>query len=267
VPQATVAGEWVSPTQPYPVRPPPLVPQHITADDAWGFTPLDRGACRRKMAHLRTEGLFTPPSLEGTILYPFTGGGVNWGSAAWDPGRQWLLVNTSRVMHVVTLMPSDQVEAEHHAHPGSEISPQTGTPYGMKREVLLSPLGVPCNPPPWGTLAAVDMRKGEIVWQVPLGTTEGMIPFLKLGFGLPTIGGPIVTAGGLVLIGSTFDAYLRAFDIDTGAELWKGKLPAGGQATPMTYLFRGRQYVVIAAGGHSTAGTRLGDSVVAFALP
>ena len=267
VPQATVPGEWVSPTQPFPVRPPALVPQRITAADAWGFTFLDRGACERAMAKLRTDGLFTPPSLEGTILYPFTGGGVNWGSAAWDPSRQFLLVNTSRVMHVVTLIPSDQIDAEHHEHPQSEISRQTGTPYGMKREVLLSPLGVPCNPPPWGTLAAVDMRKGTIAWEVPLGTTEGMVPFLRIRYGLPAIGGPIVTSSGLVFIGAALDAYLRAFDVETGAELWKGKLPAGGQATPMTYSYRGKQYVVIAAGGHSTAGTTPGDSVVAFALP
>jgi quinoprotein glucose dehydrogenase len=207
--------------------------------------------------------LFTPPSLEGTILYPFTGGGVNWGSAAWDPQRQWLLVNTNRIMHVVTLIPADKVAAAQKAEPDKEISPQTGTPFGMKRDLLLSPIGVPCNPPPWGTLAAVDMKKGTIVWEVPLG---GKFPFFD-ALGLPGVGGPMITSTGLVFISAVSDDYLRAFEIETGHELWKAKLPAGGQATPMSYLWGGRQYVVIAAGGHSTQGTPPGDSIVAFALP
>ncbi len=267
VPTDAVHGEWLSPTQPFPQKPPPLVPQSITSDDAWGFTFLDRGACRKEIASHRSNGLFTPPSVEGTILYPFTGGGVNWGSAAWDPQRQWLLVNTNRVMHVVTLIPSNEVEKAQRAEPDKEISPQTGTPFGMKREVLLSPIGVPCNPPPWGALTAVDMKRGEIVWEVPLGTTEGRVPLLKLDYGMPGVGGPIITSAGLVFIGAATDDYLRAIDIETGHELWKGKLPAGGQATPMTYSFGGREFVVIAAGGHSTLGSRVGDSIVAFALP
>ena len=267
VPTDAVHGEWLSPTQPFPQKPPPLVPQHITPDEAWGFTFLDRGACRREIASHRSDGLFTPPSVEGTILYPFTGGGVNWGGAAWDPQRQWLVVNTNRVMHVVTLIPADEVEKAQRAESDKEISPQTGTPFGMKREVLLSPIGVPCNPPPWGALTAVDMKRGEIVWEVPLGTTEGRVPFMKRAYGMPGVGGPMITAGGLVFISAVTDNYLRAIDIDSGRELWKGKLPAGGQATPMTYSFGGRQYVVIAAGGHSTLGTHAGDSIVAFALP
>ena len=267
VPTDAAAGEWLSPTQPFPQKPPPLVPQRITPDEAWGFTFLDRDACRKAIASHRSDGLFTPPSTEGTILYPFTGGGVNWGGAAWDPQRQWLVVNTNRVMHVVTLIPAEQVEKAQRAEPGEEIAPQTGTPFGMKRELLLSPLGVPCNPPPWGAIAAVDMKRGEIVWEVPLGTTEGRVPFLKRSYGMPGVGGPMITASGLVFIGAVTDNYLRAIDIESGRELWKGGLPAGGQATPMTYSYRGRQYVVIAAGGHSTLGSRAGDSIVAFALP
>ncbi len=267
VPTGAVHGEWLSPTQPFPQKPPPLVPQHVTPDDAWGFTFLDRNACRKEIAAHRSDGLFTPPSTEGTILYPFTGGGVNWGSAAWDPKRQWLIVNTNRVMHVVTLIPSSEVEAAQRAEPNKEISPQTGTPFGMKREVLLSPIGVPCNPPPWGALTAVDMKHGEVVWEVPLGTTEGRVPFLKLNYGMPGVGGPMITSSGLVFISAVTDGYLRAIDIESGRELWKGKLPAGGQATPMSYSFGGRQFVVIAAGGHSTLGTHAGDSIVAFALP
>lgn len=267
VPTGAVGGEWLSPTQPFPVRPTPLVPQSITPEDAWGFTFLDRGACRRKLEALESHGLFTPPSTKGTVLYPFTGGGVNWGGAAWDPDRQWLVVNTNRVMHVIQLFPADQFDAMKKAHPDEEVSPQRGTAFGMMRTLLLSPIGVPCNPPPWGALTAVDMKSGEIKWEVPLGTTEEQIPLLSLAYGMPGVGGPMTTASGLVFIGAASDSYLRAFDIETGKELWKGKLPAGGQATPMSYQHEGKQYVLIAAGGHSTFGTKLGDSIVAYTLP
>jgi quinoprotein glucose dehydrogenase len=155
--------------------------------------------------------------------------------------------------------------------PDSEFALQTGTPYGMRREALLSPLGLPCTPPPWGSLSAVDLRSGEIKWQVPLGSTRDLAPFFvpSRTLGTPNLGGPIVTAGGLIFIGAAMDNYLRAFDIDTGKELWKGRLPAGGQATPMTYRAGpgNRQFVVIAAGGHGGLGTDQGDAVVAFALP
>ena len=267
VPTGAVGGEWLSPTQPFPVRPPPLVPQSIGPDDAWGFTFWDRGQCRKKLEEVESHGLFTPPSLKGTVLYPFTGGGVNWGGAAWDPERQWLIVNTNRVMHVIQLFPKEEFDAMNEEYPDEEVSPQRGTAFGMMRTILLSPLGVPCNPPPWGALTAVDMKKGEIKWEVPLGTTEERVPLLSLDFGMPGVGGPMTTGSGLVFIAASSDAYLRAYDIDTGTELWKGKLPAGGQATPMSYQHEGRQYVLIAAGGHSTFGTKLGDALVAYALP
>ena len=137
----------------------------------------------------------------------------------------------------------------------------------MKREVVLSPLGLPCNPPPWGVIAAIDLANGAIVWRRPLGTTEDLAGGQALAWGTPNVGGPVVTGGGLVFIGAAMDDYLRAFDVETGAELWKGRLPAGGQATPMSYVHDDRQYVVIYAGGHSRMGTRLGDQIVAFALP
>jgi quinoprotein glucose dehydrogenase len=140
----------------------------------------------------------------------------------------------------------------------------------MIRDVVLSPLGVPCNPPPWGQLHAIDLSTGTIRWQVTLGTTRDLAPVpIPIGWGTPNMGGPIITASGLVFIGAAMDDYLRAFDLESGAELWKGRLPAGGQATPMTYRLGEdrRQYVVIAAGGHGKMGTRLGDALVAFALP
>jgi len=268
VPASDVPGEEAWPTQPFPVLPAPLVPQRLTADEAWGLTPWDRGKCRERIARLRSEGLFTPPSLRGTVIFPGNAGGTNWGSVAFDPASGTVFVNTSRVAHVVTLIPRDELEAARQATPDVEVSPMLGTPFGMRREALLSPFGIPCNPPPWGTLAAIDSSTGQLRWEVTLGTTRDLAPVpISISWGTPNMGGPIVTAGGLVFIGAAMDDYLRGFDASTGAELWKGRLPAGGQATPMTYRAGGKQYVVIAAGGHGRMTTKLGDAVVAFALP
>lgn len=269
VPQGAAPGERLSPTQPFPVAPQPLAPSHIEPGQAYGLTPFDRRACRVAIAKARHEGLFTPPSTQGTILYPFTGGGSNWGGLAFDPANGIAFVNTSSAMHLVTLIPTAQVAAAQRAEPNVEISPQSGAPFGMRRQVMLSPLGLPCNPPPWGQLHAIDMRTGRFLWQVPLGTPEDKAPFSQYvlrGVGMPNFGGPIITSSGLVFIGATLDNYLRAFEAKTGRELWRGRLPAGGQATPMTYVFKGQQYVVIAAGGHGMSGTKHGDQLIAFAL-
>ena len=270
VPQGGVVGETLSSTQPFPLAPPPLVPATLTPDEAWGLTPWDRSKCRDWISRLRSEGIFTPPSLQGSIVFPGNAGGTNWGSVAFDPEQGLLLVNTTRIAHVITLIPRDDYDAVKAANPNVEFAPQTGTPFGMRREALLSPFGIPCNPPPWGTLLAINLANGAIQWEVPLGTTRDFFPLpLGIRWGTPSMGGPVITASGLVFIGAAMDNYLRAFDIETGEELWKGRLPAGGQATPMTYRLRdnGRQYVVIAAGGHERMGTTLGDAVVAFALP
>ena len=268
VPQGGVAGEALSPTQPFPADLPPLGPDHITPDEAYGLTPWDRGACTQAIASARNEGRFTPPSLQGTLIMPFTGGGVNWGGLAVDGGRGVVYANSSNLVHRVTLFPAADYAEMKQRFPDKEVSPQRGAPYGMKREVLLSPLGLPCNPPPWGVLTALDLGKRKILWQVPLGTTEEKNPLgLARRVGLPTIGGPLATASGLIFIGAALDDYLRAFDAKTGAELWTGRLPAAGIATPTSYLWQGRQYVLIAAGGHGEAGAPAGDSLVAFALP
>jgi quinoprotein glucose dehydrogenase len=270
VPQGAAPGDTLSPTQPFPIAPPPLAPSKITADDAFGWTFWDRGACRDVIKGARHEGLFTPPSTQGTLIYPFTGGGTNWGGLSFDPAHNVVFVNTSSVMHLVTLIPAKDIDAMRKAHPNQEISRNRGAPYGMWRRTVVSPLGMPCNPPPWGQLHAIDMTSGKILWSVPLGTTQDLAPFsqyLLRHTGIPNFGGPVSTDSGLVFIAATMDNYLRAFDAKSGAELWKGRLPAGGQATPMTYLWKGKQYVVIAAGGHEKAGTKHGDQVIAFALP
>ena len=271
VPQSDVAGETSSPTQPFPATPPLASQAAVTPNDAWGLTFYDRGKCRDLISHYRSEGIFTPPSLQGTIESPGYAGGVNWGSTAFDSERQLVIAAVNHIPMVVTLIPRARFDEARRsdAWPDSDFAAQTGTPYGVRREVLASPFGLPCTAPPWGTLAAIDLRRNAIRWQVMLGSTRDRTPWFVPAptLGMPNMGGPMVTDGALAFIGAATDNYLRAFDIETGRELWKGRLPAGGQATPMSYEANGRQFVVIAAGGHGKLGTKRGDYVVAFALP
>jgi len=268
VPQGGAAGDVLSPTQPFPAIP-AIVPDRLDPADAFGVTLWDKLACRSQLEDLRAEGLYTPPTVQGTLSLPFTGGGANWGSAAFDPQRNLLVINMNNMGQFMRLHPDvqDREKAAKISH-DDEFAPMEGAPYGMTRAPILSPLGLPCTPPPWGVLAGVDLDSGEIIWRRTLGTTEDIAPGgLAFGFGTPAFGGPITTAGNLTFIAGTMDDYLRAFDTETGRELWKGRLPAGGQATPMSYVWEGSQYVVIAAGGHARAGTKQGDYIVAFALP
>ena len=266
VPQGGAPGETLSPTQPMPVLP-PIVPNRVAPEDAFGLTWFDRRACRKALSDLRADGMYTPPSVQGTLVYPANLGGANWGGAAFDERRNLLVVNMSNIAHLVRLIPADEIEAVREVFHDAEVSPQAGAPFGMKRDTFLSPLGLPCTPPPWGVIAGVDLAAGEIVWRKRFGTTQDIASGVPMPLGTPNVGGPAVTAGGLIFLGAAMDNYLRAFDVETGEELWKGRLPAGGQATPMSYEWRGRQYVVIYAGGHARMNTTLGDSIVAFALP
>jgi quinoprotein glucose dehydrogenase len=274
VPRGDVPGETLSPTQPFPTHPVPLHPSEISVENAFGFTPIDRASCREQIAKLRWEGAFTPPSLQGSVQFPHTTGGMNWGGVAIDPRTGLLLVNQTHIAMQVKLVP----RAEFDAMPGPvayplEAYPMAGTPYGVVRAPLFSSFGAPCNPPPWGTLTAVDLRSGEVVWRVRLGTTRDQAPFPLWAIpwtgnlGAPNFGGGLMTASGLYFIGATTDRYLRAFDTQTGDEIWRERIPFTGNATPMSFRLRpeGRQFVVIAAGGNPL--TQIGDALLAYALP
>lgn len=273
VPASLVPGEAASPTQPFSSIPAFVSQRKLDPDDAWGLTFWDRGKCRSLIESHRNEGIFTPPDTRGTILSPGYAGGVDWGGIAVDESRERVFAAVNHLPMLVTLMSRDTLEQQMRSgeYPRSEFARQTGTPYGMRREPLLSPWGLPCTAPPWGTLVSIDLRRNRIAWQVPLGSTEGLVPWFipTREFGTPNMGGPIATAGDLVFVSAALDSYFRAFDLETGRVLWKYLLPAGGQATPMTYRAGPdqRQFVVIAAGGHGALGTPRGDYVIAFALP
>jgi quinoprotein glucose dehydrogenase len=267
VPPSSVPGEVASPTQPFTTVTPPLSPLRYSATDAWGPTPEAQAACRSILGALRNDGPFTPPSLQGTLVVPGNIGGAHWGGMAIDGGRAIAVVPVNRIPAMVQLFLAEGFNGDSMRRSDAdrgisdfEYTRMRGTPYIMRRRLILGPAGLPCTPPPFGSLVAVDLNTGGIAWNVPLGTM-GETPNL----GSPNLGGPIVTASGVVFIGATLDRAIRAFDVETGRELWKAPLPAGARATPMTYEAGGRQFVVIAAGGGGPFG--VGDAIVAFALP
>lgn len=273
VPKSTLVGESASPTQPFNAVLPPLSPQHLALDSVWAANDAERESCRSQLSALRYEGVFTPPSLEGTLQIPSNVGGAHWGGVAVDTARQIAVVPVNHLVAMVQLIPIDKfdtLEARKNASRFDDsYTRMHGTPYVMRRRIVKSAGGIPCAPTLWGSLVAVDLKNGAKLWDVPLGDLTSLKPeAAKLPHppaGLPNLGGAIVTAGGLAFVGASVDHFIRAFDVASGKELWRGPLPAGARATPMTYAIGGRQFVVISAGGNEDWGA--GDYVVAFALP
>jgi quinoprotein glucose dehydrogenase len=275
VPPSQIPGERTAPTQPKPIAPPQLLDPFLMPADAWGLTPWDRGNCKKQLAALHNLGLFTPTSEELTLMYPGSLGGPNWGGGALLGDAGILLVNVNNVAFTGRLIPTTEAgggegqKADHPAHGHRMQVTMGGTPYTIEIGSLQSPLGIPCNPPPWGKLVAVDLVNGVILWETALGSVHEMGPIdapFHIEWGTPNLGGGIATAGGLFFIGATMDRQIRAFDVENGKTLWQYTLPVDATATPMTYTYRGRQYVVINAGGHHMFQRGQGDYLYAFAL-
>jgi quinoprotein glucose dehydrogenase len=252
VPRSDVPGEHAAPTQPFPTKPTGLVPQRVAAEDLWGETPEDLEKCRQTFRSLRNEGVFTPPSLAGSIHVPGNVGGLHWGGFAWDSTQRLLIAPVNRLPAIIRLIPRAGFDEAERNFPARETTEQDGTPFAMSREFFRSASGKPCIAPPWGELVAISADTGDIAWRAPLGLN---------------LGGPAATDTGLVFIGASLEPYLRAFETRTGKELWKGQLPTSARATPLIYMTeRGRQMVAIAAGGHDVPQSKLDTKLVVFAL-
>jgi quinoprotein glucose dehydrogenase len=267
-PNGAIPEDFTAPTQPTSAlsfNPPPL-----READMWGITLIDQALCRIKFHSLNYDGRYTPPSLRGSIIYPGNFGVFNWGSVAVDPERQVMFGMPTYLPFVSRLVPAADIPPKEAGAKGSEqgLNRNEGSPYGVYLGPFLSALGIPCMAPPWGYVAAADLRSGKIIYRHRNGTVQDMTPLnLPFKVGVPGIGGPIITKGGVAFLAAAVDDYLRAYELATGKELWSARLPAGGQSTPMTYLQDGRQYVVIVAGGHGSVGTKPGDAILAYRLP
>jgi quinoprotein glucose dehydrogenase len=252
VARSDVPGERASPTQPFPTQPASLVPQRVAAGDLWGETPEDLESCRQTLRTLRNEGVFTPPSLGGSLHVPGNVGGLHWGGFAWDPTQRLLIAPVNRLPAIIRLIPHAGFDEAQKKFPARETTEQDGTPFAMSREFFRSASGKPCVAPPWGELVAISVDSGEVAWRAPLGLN---------------LGGPAATDTGVVFIGASVEPYLRAFETRTGKELWKGQLPTSARATPLIYVTeRGKQMVAIAAGGHGSGFSKLDTKLVVFAL-
>ncbi|MCP8688447.1 membrane-bound PQQ-dependent dehydrogenase, glucose/quinate/shikimate family [Marinobacterium sedimentorum] len=267
-PASTVPGEFAAPTQPHSSL--SFMPPALTGKDMWGATPLDQLICRIQLRRLGYDGPYTPPSTQRTLVYPGNLGVFNWGGVAVDPVRQIMVGTPAFLAFTFELIPRPDATANVVSAGASEHwNENHGAAYAVKIGPFLSPIGLPCQAPPWGAIAGVNLRTGERAWMHRHGTVRDQMPgVLPIPFpmGVASLGGPLITAGGVVFYSGTLDNYLRAYDVTTGRKLWQSRLPAGGQATPMTYRIHGRQMVVVAAGGHGSFGTTPGDTVLAYEL-
>ena len=267
-PTGAIEGDHTAPTQ--PVSALNFMPQRLTGKDMWGVTMFDQLACRIEFLKLRYEGRYTPPSLQGSLIYPGNFGVFNWGGIAVDPGRQIMFGMPTYLAFTSKLVPRADVPPPGDNTKGSEqgLNRNEGAPYAVIMGPFVSPLGLPCQAPPWGYVAGADLRTGKITWKHRNGTVRDSSPLpLPFKVGVPGIGGPMITAGGVAFLGAAVDDYLRAYDVTNGNQLWEARLPAGGQSTPMSFALNGKQYVVMVAGGHGSVGTKPGDYVIAYTLP
>ncbi|MBB4346534.1 glucose/quinate/shikimate family membrane-bound PQQ-dependent dehydrogenase [Aliirhizobium cellulosilyticum] len=268
-PGGTIPEDHASPTQPISAL--NFRPRTLEGRDMWGVTMFDQMVCRIRLEQMNYEGQYTPPSLNGTIVYPGNFGTFNWGSVAVDPERMVMFGMPTYLAFTSKLVPRADIPPKGQDEKGSEqgLNRNDGAPYGVFMGPFLGPLKIPCQAPPWGYVAGADLRTGEIAYKHRNGTVMDMTPLpLPLKVGVPGIGGPMITKGGVAFLGAAVDDYLRAYNLTNGRQLWEARLPAGGQATPMTYAVEdGRQFVVIVAGGHGSVGTTPGDYVIAYALP
>lgn len=267
-PSGAIPEDFTAPTQPISdltFSPPPLTDKNM-----WGVTMFDQLACRIDFKRLKYEGRYTPPSLEGSLIYPGNFGTFNWGSVAVDPERQVMFGMPTYLAFTSRLVPRDQIPPKEQDQKGSEqgLNRNDGAPYGVFMGPFLGPLGIPCQAPPWGYVAGVDLKTGQIAYKHRNGTVRDMTPLpLPFKVGVPGIGGPMITKGGVAFLGAAVDNYIRAYDLTNGKVLWEGRLPAGGQSTPMSYATDdGTQFVLIVAGGHGSVGTKPGDYVIAYKL-
>ncbi|EPZ7248911.1 pyrroloquinoline quinone-dependent dehydrogenase [Enterobacter hormaechei] len=272
VPQGdgSVQGEVLSPTQPFPTKPAPLLDQS-KKPEIWKLADIvGGGQCSRLWDNLTYEGMYTPPTTkgEGTLTYPDSAGGVQWGGVAFDPQKQIAIVNTSHIVQYVKLYSREDYDnADKDSGNESGFAPQEGAPYGMRLLVASNWLGMPCWQPPFGEIVALDMHTGDVKWRRPVGSSQQYGFFMPESWGSPTIGGPAVTAGGVIFIGASMDAKVRAYSVESGEELWSDQAEAPAVANPSVYEYKGRQYVAFVAGGNTILKDQVGDQVVVYALP